>query len=44
MDEKRAAKEAAGPTGEVGRLMSGLEVAGQEGSQQKGDEDVEIDG
>jgi hypothetical protein len=44
MDEKRAAKEAAGPTGRVGRLMSGLEVAGQEGSQQQGDEDVEMDG
>jgi hypothetical protein len=44
MDEKRAAKEAAGPTGEVGRLMTGLKFEGQEDGQDKADEDVEMDG
>jgi hypothetical protein len=43
MDEKRASNEAAGPTGEVGRSMTGLKVSQKEG-QGKADEYVEMDG
>ncbi|KAI4717066.1 hypothetical protein E4T48_06679 [Aureobasidium sp. EXF-10727] len=43
MDERRAAKEAAGPTGDISRLLSALEVRSDGGNQNKAEEDVEME-